>query len=578
MGSLYSYALSIFKKNKFYIFCVFILAFSGSLLKILSEHQIKNIIDLLGLHPDSLRLELVFGFMLYKFLCHGAYFLYRVLNIYGYPKIIGQIVESSFHMTAGHTLSWFEKNLSGETTTKMADFQEQAGSLVINFFYLLNSLFSVMIGLVFLFNTHFIAGLVVLIFIFIHTPVIFLLLRKQVRIQGRYIHAKQKFIGIINDHVANISLIKLIGKVSQEWARSLKPSMMRWCSWNKKRLSFDAYGVDLPDTLMVTILSAVQIFLLAYLYAKGHITAGQFAFVSILTVSIHDDLDKVLDKILFEVNPALATLHTSFQVLGDPKEIEFQAPIRLAKALKGSIHFKQVTIKYPNAPEPILLDLNFSIQPGERIGVVGVSGAGKTTLIKALLHAVDLKKGQIFLDDMCVSTMDPIDVRANIAFVPQEITLLHQSVFKNLTLGCPHASLQKVIHACQMAGIDQDIQQWPQGYATLVGEKGAQLSGGQRQRLAIARALLKESPIFLLDEATSALDGHTERHVQNALQNLPQKPTLLVIAHRLSTLLMMDRILVLEKGRIVQEGAHETLIGVPGLYQALWNLQPINKV
>jgi ATP-binding cassette subfamily B protein len=240
----------------------------------------------------------------------------------------------------------------------------------------------------------------------------------------------------------------------------------------------------------------------------------------------------------------------------------------------GIVAFEDVRFHYPTRPEQSALEgLSFAVRPGERVAIVGPSGAGKSTVLQLLLRFYDPQSGRILVDGVPITDADPAQVRARLALVPQEPTIFGTTVADNIRYGRLDASDAEVARAAGLASADPFIRALPQSYATEIGERGVTLSGGQRQRIAIARAILKDAPILLLDEATSALDAESERAVQEALDSLMRGRTTLVIAHRLATVRSADRILVIDRGRIVEEGPHEALLARGGLYARLARLQ-----
>ena len=249
------------------------------------------------------------------------------------------------------------------------------------------------------------------------------------------------------------------------------------------------------------------------------------------------------------------------------------------KSWSGEITFSDVTFAYPSrADEAALSNVNLNIQPGETIALVGLSGAGKSTLIQLLQRFYDPDEGKIFLDGIDIKTMNRLDFRKSIALVPQDPVIFASNVMENIRFGNPHASDEEIYQAARSAAAHEFISELPQGYDTYVGERGVMLSGGQKQRVAIARAILRNAPVLLLDEATSALDAENERSVQKAFDHLSKGRTTIVVAHRLATVKKADRIIVLDKGKIMAQGNHDTLISEKGLYARLASLQFINGV
>jgi len=236
----------------------------------------------------------------------------------------------------------------------------------------------------------------------------------------------------------------------------------------------------------------------------------------------------------------------------------------------GAIEFKDVEFKHEGALGPIFSGLSLRVPAGQKVGLVGHSGSGKTTFMRLLLRFSDIDGGQILIDGQNIANLTQDDLRRNLAYVPQEPIMFHRTLLDNIRYGQFETSEKKVLAVAKMAHADEFIKQLPQGYDTLVGERGVKLSGGQRQRIAIARAMLKNAPILVLDEATSALDSESELLIQDSLWKLMENRTAIVIAHRLSTIQKMDRIVVLEDGEIVEDGTHKDLVKAKGVYAQLW--------
>jgi ATP-binding cassette subfamily B protein len=257
----------------------------------------------------------------------------------------------------------------------------------------------------------------------------------------------------------------------------------------------------------------------------------------------------------------------------EPRIAAPAAPLRLARPVRGELAFRSVDFAYPGRDEEVLTDVSFCVAPGEVVAIVGPSGAGKSTLFQLALRFYDPTLGSVTLDGVDIARLDPAELRAEIALVPQDAFIFGASVADNIAYGAPNATRQAIVAAARKAAADGFISAMPQGYDTELGEGGVTLSGGERQRIAIARALLKDAPVLLLDEATSALDAENETVVQSALERLMKGRTTLVIAHRLATIVNARRILVVEAGHIVEEGTHASLMAAGGLYARLARLQ-----
>jgi ATP-binding cassette subfamily B protein len=263
------------------------------------------------------------------------------------------------------------------------------------------------------------------------------------------------------------------------------------------------------------------------------------------------------------------------ELLNEQSDIQSPAsPIKLIEPAKGAIEFQSVSFAYPSRPNtPILDQLSFAINPGETVAIVGPSGAGKSTLFSLILRFYDPASGKILLDGNDIHESDLKEIRARTAIVPQDVTIFASSVSDNIAFSRQDATLDDIKAASRAALADEFVSDMEDGYNSMIGERGVTLSGGQRQRIAIARGMLKDAPILLLDEATSSLDAQSEKLVQQALDKMMENRTTLVIAHRLSTILKADRILVMDKGNIVEEGTHKTLSEAGGIYANLAKLQ-----
>ena len=260
-------------------------------------------------------------------------------------------------------------------------------------------------------------------------------------------------------------------------------------------------------------------------------------------------------------------------ILDAPYEI-IDKPITVVQNTKGKVVFDNVSYIYENNNMKVLDNFSLTIPAGQKIAIVGSSGAGKTTFVRLLMRLFNLTYGKIIIDDIDISSISQTNLREQIAFVPQDPVLFHRTLMENIRYGRRNATDDEVLKAAHLAHCDDFINSLPHLYETYVGERGVKLSGGERQRVAIARAILKDAPILILDEATSSLDSHSEVLIQDALKNLIKGKTTIVIAHRLSTIREMDRIIVLEKGKIIEDGVHEELANKKGgLYKKLWDLQ-----
>ncbi len=321
------------------------------------------------------------------------------------------------------------------------------------------------------------------------------------------------------------------------------------------------------NSLVVEVLAAFALALVVY-YALGRFTVGEFAaFVGALLMLISPI--KHITAATEDFQIGLAAAQSVFEVIDSSAELSEGEKV-LPRA-RGEIEFRNVSLRYEVAKESALNNLSFTIEPGEKVALVGRSGGGKTTLVNLLPRFYELQQGIVLLDGVDIRSLELKNLRSQFSLVSQDIILFNDTIFNNIAYGVlRNASEADVIEAAKAAHAWEFIQQLPDGLQNEIGDRGVRLSGGQRQRIAIARAILKNAPILLLDEATSALDTESEQHVQAALDTLMQNRTTIVIAHRLSTIENADRILVMDKGEIVESGSHQALIKNNGYYTKLY--------
>ena len=346
-----------------------------------------------------------------------------------------------------------------------------------------------------------------------------------------------------------------------------------------------AYEAARTSTQARAVLTAIIIFIVfasvvAILWIGSHdvLTGaispgrlGQFVLYAVFAAAGLGQLSEVWG----EVSAASGAAERLFEILHVKPDITAPASVRaLPVPARGEVGFDQVSFAYPARRDVNVLDaVSFTVHPGEKVAIVGPSGAGKSTIFHLLLRFYDPRSGTISLDGVPVKSADPRDFRARIALVPQESVVFAASARENIRFGRPDATDAEVERAAELAHAAEFIRRLPEGFQTPLGERGVTLSGGQRQRIAIARAILRDAPLLLLDEATSALDAESETLVQTALEELMRHRTTLVIAHRLATVLSCDRILVMDQGRIVEQGTHAELVAANGLYARLARLQ-----
>lgn len=410
-----------------------------------------------------------------------------------------------------------------------------------------------------------------LLFSIIFGVVVYFGSRPMAKLNEKEAKASNKVSGQLADAVSNILAVKSSGAETLEQQRFAKTVT----SWRSASLG-TMRGLLKVSTVYSTINITIKIGAIAFaIYAAQHNIVSVAAVYLIITYtgSVAHELWN-MNSIMRSYNRILGDAHDMVEILTTPTTLVDQSDAKLA-ITRGSITMDNVTFTHDEgAGDTLFHDFSLRIQPGEKIGLVGSSGSGKTTLTKLLLRFADIDSGEITIDTQNIAEVTQASLREQIAYVPQEPLLFHRSVRENIAYGRPDATDTEIEKAAKKAGAYDFIIKLHDGFDTMVGERGVKLSGGQRQRIAIARAILKDAPILILDEATSALDSESEALIQQSLETLMKDRTSIVIAHRLSTIAKLDRIIVLENGRIVEDGSHEQLLAKKrGVYAKLWARQ-----
>ena len=371
------------------------------------------------------------------------------------------------------------------------------------------------------------------------------------------------------DSLLNYETVKYFGNEDAE-ARRYDASMARY----EKAAVKTYYSLGVLNAGQAAIYTAGMT-LVMWLAARGVMagthTVGDFVLINAVMIQLYQPLN-FMGMVYREIKQGLVDLETMFALLGEKPEVEDRPGAKPLVVREGTVRFERVSFSY-DAGRTILHDISFEVPAGRMVAIVGPSGAGKSTISRILFRFYDIDSGRVTIDGQDIRDVTQQSLRQAIGVVPQDTVLFNDTILYNIRYGRPDATDAEVHAAARLAQIDRFIATLPRGYATLVGERGLKLSGGEKQRVAIARTLLKGPPILMLDEATSALDSHTEKEIQDALDRVAANRTTLVIAHRLSTIVHADAIIVLDKGRLVEQGTHAELIAKDGLYASLWNRQ-----
>ena len=371
------------------------------------------------------------------------------------------------------------------------------------------------------------------------------------------------------DSLLNYETVKYFTNEEYEANRYGK-SLHQWEKAKRKnRLSL--LGLNAGQGLIISVAMTSMMWLAAQRVAQGSMTLGDFVLINAFMMQLFIPLN-FLGFVYREIKGSMANIENMFALLDLKSGVKDSANAAELAVTKGAIHFNRVSFHY-REDRAIIRDLSFTIEAGEKVAIVGASGAGKSTLVKLLFRFYDPNSGSIVIDGQDISQVSQLSLRKVIGIVPQDTVLFNQSIFENIRYGDPEASDENVLQAIRLAHLEDFIAQLPEGSGTVVGERGLKLSGGEKQRVAIARTILKRPPILVFDEATSSLDSQSERSILSALKEISQGHTSMVIAHRLSTVIDADRIIVMDQGAMVEQGSHRKLLAQRGLYFDLWNAQ-----
>ncbi|MEM7313918.1 MAG: ABC transporter ATP-binding protein, partial [Planctomycetota bacterium] len=381
-------------------------------------------------------------------------------------------------------------------------------------------------------------------------------------------------VGVINGHLANnlggIATIKSFTAESSE-LESVRLESREYVDRNRQAIRISSAFVPMIRMIIVTGFIAILYFG-GRMTLDGQLEVWQYSVMIFMTQRLLWPLTS-LGSTLDLYQRATASIQRVFDLLQTPSRIVTGAK-ELPRHIQGQVAFDSVTFAYESAKStPVLSDLSLQMDAGKTTAIVGATGSGKSSLVKLLLRFYDVDKGTITVDDIDVRDARLDQLRKSIGLVSQDVFLFHGSVIENIRYGKPDASRAEIEAAAEAAEAHDFIMQLPNGYETIVGERGQKLSGGQRQRISIARAILKDPPILVLDEGTSAVDNETEAAIQRSLQRIAVGRTTIVIAHRLSTIRHAHQIYVLENGRLVEQGSHDSLVTAGGIYWRLWNVQ-----
>lgn len=531
---------------------------------------IKNLIDAIsGQSSHNLwHLCLLYGVLHFALMALWTFSDYCVVRYS--LKFRLDVVETFMERLYTYPYTFFQNQLSGALASKLNDLSSFI-ILIIHFiiFQLGYFILLVAVSLVFLWQISSMFAGVMVVWVLFFVTISVLTMKKAMRLNSEYAEEKSKVMGVAVDYLSNMLSVKAFSNKVFEMSRFHKASSGFLKTGEQqgfflcKFYSFQGFFTGIYSVALLAVI--------IFEYQSGHLSPGACTFVIMTSFHIVDNLFNLSHQSRDfvtnwgAVDQAIEILENTQQVSDNPDAY----PLCIQE---GKIVFDKVNFHYENT-EPLFKNTSITIEGGQKVGFVGYSGGGKTTFVNLLLRLFDLDSGCISIDGQNIQDVMQDSLRKAIALIPQDPVLFHRSIMENIRYGRVDSIDQEVIEAARYADAHDFISKLPYGYNSVVGERGVKLSGGQRQRIAIARAFLKNASIIILDEASSQLDSLTEQSIQKSLKTLTCNKTTLVIAHRLSTLMMMDRILVFDHGKIVEDGSHSELLSKNGLYKKLWDAQ-----
>lgn len=564
------------RNYKFYFYFL-ILVYSLGVIgaNVLSPFLYKNVVDIISNTSPSVELlpALMQALLLIALNIFAFNVFYRtgdVVIVYFQANVIRDIYNCTFEKLLNQSYTFFSNAFSGGLVAKSkrfaTSFEKIHDTISINMLATVVHLTGIFIVL--FLNIPKIAMLF-LVWVVLYVIMTLLFIRVKIKYDLEKAQADSRVTGSFADAVSNVLNVKIFsGKffeenlfkevTGDEYEKRLK-------SWKLSNIQIASQG------FLMGALQVIILYLMLHWWTEGRVSTGELVLIQTYMLGLFDRLWN-LGRDMTKLFESLTDAQEMVDILDQIPDIQDAKDPEIAMITNGEVNFSNVKFEYIK-DHSVFNDFNLKITSGEKVGLVGHSGSGKSTITKLLMRFLDISGGEILIDEQDIRKIKQDDLRRNISYIPQEPILFHRTIKENIAYSWPEASEQQIISAAKSAHAHEFIVNLSKGYDTLVGERGVKLSGGERQRVAIARAMLKPAPILILDEATSSLDSISESYIQDAFNELMKGKTTIVIAHRLSTIQKMDRIIVLEKGKIVEEGTHKALLAKKGFYAELWDHQ-----
>lgn len=573
--TLFQFIVRLLKPYWFYLM-IFVLvgivwASASAVLPYILKIIIDKIVGFQGENTAIFRL-IQWEVALYILIWIGLCFMMRLLDwvkLKLFPSLRADVMQQMFWYLSNHAYRYFQKHFAGSLINKIVDMQAGIVEILTILDEVHAQILTLTIASMILLYVHPVFALILLAWAATFLLITFYFLRPISHLAHLFAESRTTLVGRMVDSISNIVTVRLFSShlyEGQYIGEAIADAVTKDRAMQRKiivmRILWD---------MSIVLLLSINLWMLCEMYAKHLVTVGDFSFVITLSVSILWNLWFIAGQFVTfseqvgKCKQALSVMLVQHELVdaGDA------SPLQIAR---GEITFNQVTFNYAGAKD-LFNQLSVSIAGGEKVGLVGFSGGGKSTFVSLILRLFEIESGSILIDNQNIQKVTQDSLRQQIALIPQDVPLFHRTLMENIRYGRIGATDEEVLNASKKANCHEFVLTLKDGYQSMVGERGVKLSGGQRQRIAIARAMLKNAPILILDEATSALDSVTEKYIQAALHELMQGKTTVVIAHRLSTLAEMDRILVFDNGQIIEDGTHESLLKKRGHYARLWTMQ-----